>query len=68
MKQAVDQLYNERQIRLWVVYVDSFAGQGQSAGPKAQGVLSDLSNEDAILAIATKDRSYAFQVPSRRPE
>ena len=26
-QQAVDKLYNDRQIRLWVVYVDSFSGK-----------------------------------------
>lgn len=57
---AVDQLYKERQVRLWVVYVDSFSGQGSVNWAESTRRESDLSNEDAILAVATKDRSYAF--------
>jgi uncharacterized membrane protein YgcG len=60
VKKAVDQLYNERQIRLWVVYVDSFSGQGAVDWAESTRRESDLSNEDAILAVATTDRSYAF--------
>jgi uncharacterized membrane protein YgcG/predicted nucleic acid-binding Zn-ribbon protein len=61
VKRAVDQLYNERQIRLWVVYVDSFSGQGAVNWAESTRRASDLSNEDAILAVATTDRAYAFQ-------
>jgi uncharacterized membrane protein YgcG len=60
VKKAVDQLYNERQIRLWVVYVDSFSGQDAVDWTESTRRESDLSNEDAILAVATTDRSYAF--------
>ena len=67
VKRAVDQLYNERQIRLWVVYVDSFSGQGAVNWAESTRRASDLGDEDAILAVATTDRSYAFLVP-RRPE
>ncbi len=57
---AVDRLYKERQIRLWVVYVDSFSGQSSVNWAESTRRESDLSNEDAVLAVATKDRSYAF--------
>ena len=61
VKQAVDKLYNERQIRLWVVYVDSFDGRSAVSWADGTRRASDLSDEDAILAVATTDRSYAFQ-------
>jgi len=61
VKRAVDQLYNERQIRLWVVYVDTFSGQSAVSWTESTRRTSDLSNDDAILAIATGDRAYAFQ-------
>lgn len=61
VKRAVDQLYNERQIRLWVVYVDTFSGQSAVNWTETTRRTSDLSNEDAILAVATSDRAYAFQ-------
>ena len=64
VQKAVDQLYNDRHVRLWVVYVDSFAPQGAVAWAQATQSMSDLGNEDAILAVATKDRSYAFLVQS----
>jgi uncharacterized membrane protein YgcG len=60
VKQAVDRLYSKRHIRLWVVYVDSFSGQGAVNWAESTRRESDLSNEDAILAVATTDRSYAF--------
>ncbi|MFI2841137.1 TPM domain-containing protein [Mycolicibacterium sp. PDY-3] len=58
--QAIDRLYQNRQVRLWVVYVDSFSGQ--NAEPWAQATLraSDLGEYDALLAVATVDRAYAF--------
>ncbi|WP_374025387.1 TPM domain-containing protein [Mycobacterium sp. HNNTM2301] len=61
---AVDRLYTDRHIRLWVVYVDDFSGQ--SALNWAQNTMrsSDLGNYDALLAVATTGRAYAFLVPS----
>lgn len=64
VQKAVDQLYNERRIRLWVVFVDSFAPQGAVGWAQQTRTISDLSNDDAILAVATGARSYAFLVPS----
>ncbi|MCB0931636.1 MAG: TPM domain-containing protein [Mycobacterium sp.] len=63
VQKAVDQLYSERHVRLWVVYVDSFAPQGAVGWAQQARSISDLGNEDAILAVATGQRSYAFLVP-----
>ncbi len=60
VQQAVDKLYNDRRIRLWVVFVDSFSGQGAVNWAESTRRTSDLNDEDAILAVATTDRSYAF--------
>ncbi len=60
VKEAVDKLYTDRRIRLWVVYVDSFSGQSAVNWAESTRRTSDLSDEDAILAVATTDRSYAF--------
>ena len=62
VQKAVDQLYSERHVRLWVVYVDSFAPQGAVGWAQQTQKLSDLSSEDAVLAVATEQRSYAFLV------
>ncbi len=61
---AVDRLYNDRHIRLWVVYVDDFSGQ--NAVSWAQGTIheSDLGTYDALLAVSTTGRAYAFLVPA----
>ena len=62
VQKAVDQLYSERHVRLWVAFVDSFAPKGAFEWAQQTQKISDLGPEDAILAVATKDRSYAFLV------
>lgn len=64
VQKAVDQLYSERHLRLWVVFVDSFAPKGAVGWAQETRTASDLSADDAILAVATGQRSYAFLVPS----
>ena len=64
VQRAVDQLYTERRVRLWVVFVESFAPKGAVGWAQQTRTTSDLSNDDAILAVATGQRSYAFLVPS----
>ncbi|MCB0924570.1 MAG: TPM domain-containing protein [Mycobacterium sp.] len=63
VQKAVDQLYSDRRVRLWVVFVESFAPQGAVGWAQQTRVISDLGDEDAILAVATGQRSYAFLVP-----
>jgi uncharacterized membrane protein YgcG/predicted nucleic acid-binding Zn-ribbon protein len=64
---AVNQLYNDRHIRLWVVYVDTFSGQDAVNWTQQTRRLSDIGGQDAILAIATQDRAYAFLPPTTAP-
>jgi TPM domain len=63
VENAVNQLYNDKRIRLWVVYVDSF-GQSPVGWAQTTMQLSDFGDQDALLAVATGERAYAFQVPS----
>jgi uncharacterized membrane protein YgcG len=64
---AIDRLYRDRHIQLWVVYVDNFsrfkpdnwAGQTRSA--------SGMGDHDALLAVATNTKLYAFTVPPNVP-
>jgi len=65
VQKAVDQLYGEHRVRLWVVYVDSFAPKSGFDWTQQTFKISDLSDQDAILAVATKDRSYGFVVPNQ---
>lgn len=59
---AIDRLYAEQHIRLWVVFVDVFSGQTADGWGQSTAKLSDLRDNDALLAVATADRSYAFLV------
>lgn len=61
---AVGRLYSDRHIRLWVVYVDDFSGQSPANWARFTVRASDLGNYDALLAVATTSRAYAFLVPS----
>jgi uncharacterized membrane protein YgcG/predicted nucleic acid-binding Zn-ribbon protein len=67
VQQAVDKLYNDRRIRLWVVYVDTFSGQDAVSWTQQTRRLSDIGGQDAILAVATQDRAYAFLPPTSGP-
>jgi uncharacterized membrane protein YgcG len=65
VQQAVDKLYSDRRIRLWVVYVDTFSGQDAVNWTDATIRASDIdANQDAVLAVATGDRAYALHVPN----
>ncbi len=61
---ATDKLYADRHIRLWVVYVDNFSGQGAEDWARRTRAVSELGDYDALLAVATTGRAYAFFVPS----
>jgi len=63
VENAVNQLYNNKRVRLWVVYVDSF-GQDPVGWARTTKQLSSFGDQDALLAVATTERAYAFQVPT----
>ena len=63
VESAVNTLYTDRHVRLWVVYVDTFSGQPPVSWAQSTRRASDLDGSDALLAVATTDRSYAFLVP-----
>jgi uncharacterized membrane protein YgcG/predicted nucleic acid-binding Zn-ribbon protein len=65
VQSATGKLYSDRRIQLWVVYVDSFSGQSAVSWAQSTRAASDLGDFDALLAVATVDRSYAFLVPNR---
>jgi TPM domain len=61
VKKAVDDLYDARRVRLWVVYVDSFSGQTGVQWAQRTMRLNDFQpDQDALLAVATQDRDYAL--------
>lgn len=60
VQQAVEKLYADKRVRLWVVYVDDFSGQNAESWTRSTIRASDLGDSDAILAVAVQDRAYAF--------
>ncbi len=67
VKSAIDKLYAYRHFRLWVVYVDNFSGQSAANWAQRTFRMSDLGNDDALLAVSPTGRAYAFVVPSGMP-
>lgn len=64
VRAAIDQLYDQQHVRLWVVYVKDFDGADPVAWANKTITASSLGDRDALLAVATEERSYAFQVAS----
>jgi uncharacterized membrane protein YgcG len=56
---AVKSLQAARDVRLWVVYVDAFDLAPAEWARKTLS-LTKMGQRDAILAVATKQRKYAF--------
>ena len=61
---AIDTLYTDRKVRLWVVFVDSFSGSTAADWARATMRTSDFGDHDALLAVATTDRAYALLAPT----
>ena len=68
VQNALDTLYSEHKVSLWVVYVADFDGQSPDAWTQNTAKMSGLGNRDALLAVATTDRSYYFDVPKALSE
>ncbi|AQA24300.1 repair family protein [Rhodococcus sp. MTM3W5.2] len=63
VRAALDALFDEQHVQLWVTYVAGFDGMdaGQWASKTAQQ--SGLGDNSALLAVATEDRAYALDLP-----
>ncbi|WP_332522633.1 TPM domain-containing protein [Mycolicibacterium mengxianglii] len=64
VQSALDSLYDDKRVKLWVVFVDSFDGANGVTWAQNTMRLSGFGDDDALLAVAVTDREYAFQVPS----
>lgn len=60
---AIDRLNRDRHIQLWVVYVDNFNRFKPDNWADRTRSLSGLGDHDALLAVATNTKLYAFNVP-----
>lgn len=63
VERALTRLDNQRGIRLWVVYVNSFGGLKPFRWAEETMRANGLAETDAMLAVATDEPSFAFRVP-----
>ncbi|QCQ91608.1 TPM domain-containing protein [Rhodococcus sp. SGAir0479] len=68
VQNALDTLYDEHRVSLWVVYVADFDGLSREAWAERTAAASDLGNKDALLAVATTDRDFQLDVPQALSE
>ncbi len=61
---AMDRLYHDRHLQLWVVYVDNFSRFKPDNWADRTRSASRMGDHDALLAVATNTKSYTFTVPS----
>src|SRR6201987_1909545 len=62
---AIDRLYHDRHVQLWVVYVDNFSRFKPENWASQTRDASGMGNNDVLLAVATNTKSYAFDVPPK---
>ncbi|MGW0464026.1 TPM domain-containing protein [Streptomyces sp. NPDC003027] len=58
--QALDRLYDDRRVQLFVVYVRDFSGRSAVSWADATADRNGLGPDDVLLAVATHDRQYAY--------
>ncbi|MGX7825813.1 TPM domain-containing protein [Actinokineospora sp. 24-640] len=63
VRDALDSLYDEHRMRLWVVYVAGFDGRDADSWVERTAALSGLGDQDVLLAVATEDREYRLYSP-----
>ncbi|MFJ8072907.1 TPM domain-containing protein [Streptomyces sp. NPDC096176] len=59
---ALDRLYQEQRLQLFVVYVTDFSGRSAQQWAVATADRNGLGQSDVLLAVATRDRQYAYWV------
>jgi uncharacterized membrane protein YgcG len=62
---AIDRLYRDRHIQLWVVYVDNFSRFKPDNWADQTRSASGMGDHDALLAVATNTKSYTFTGPPK---
>ncbi|WP_411108252.1 TPM domain-containing protein [Streptomyces sp. c-19] len=58
--QALDRLYDDRRVQLFVVYVRDFSGRSGQTWADATAERNGLGTDDVLLAVATHDRQYGY--------
>ncbi|MFC4886262.1 TPM domain-containing protein [Streptomyces beijiangensis] len=62
---ALDALYDQHRIQLFVAYVRDFSGQSAQSWADSTATKSGLGQNDLLLAVATHDRQYAYSIGSQ---
>ncbi|MFB6818020.1 TPM domain-containing protein [Streptomyces sp. NPDC056347] len=62
VRAALDRLYADRRVQLFVVYVRDFSGRSAQSWADATADRNGLGRDDVLLAVATHDRRYAYTV------
>ncbi|WP_428963376.1 TPM domain-containing protein [Micromonospora fluostatini] len=66
-QQALTELRQRTGLQLFVVFVHTFSGRSAQNWADETATRSDLGDRDALLAIATRDRSYAYSFAQDYP-
>ncbi|MGW7290163.1 TPM domain-containing protein [Streptomyces sp. NPDC054847] len=62
VSRALDRLYEEQRLQLFVVYVTDFSGRSAQDWTAQTAAQNGLGTSDVLLAVATRDRQYAYWV------
>ncbi|MFJ8851543.1 TPM domain-containing protein [Streptomyces sp. NPDC102437] len=62
VRAALDRLYADRRVQLFVVYVRDFSGRSAQSWADATADRNGLGRDDVLLAVATHDRQYGYTV------
>jgi serine/threonine protein kinase, bacterial len=60
---AISELYTQRNVHLWVAYVDNFSGLTPFRWAQETMRANGFSDTDGLLAIATATKTFAFRPP-----
>lgn len=64
---ALDKLYDDRRVQLFVVYVRDFSGRSGQSWADATAARNGLGVDDLLLAVATHDRQYGYSADPDSP-
>ena len=67
VEEAIDRLFEDHRLDLYVVYVDDFSGMGREEWADATAERSQFGINDALLAVATGERAYQLLVDAEYP-
>jgi serine/threonine-protein kinase len=61
---AISKLYTQRNVHLWVAYVNDFSGLTPYRWAEDTMRANGFSDTDGLLAVATANRTFAFRPPA----